>query len=326
MMVCASTPAALAHHSNAQFDTDEVLTFEATVTRYEWKNPHVFVHVETTDESGATIQLQVEGDGTPILIPLGWSSDSFAVGERVTVSGNPARDPARRAVLGREIVKRDGTVLSPNPEFLRTASAPGTGRATDLNGVWLPRREDFFGYLRSVTEWSLTEKGQSYLDAYDGTQNPQADCVSVSSPVIMVYMVHTELEVLADRVVMRSDWMNVERVIYTDGRGHPENGPRTPQGHTIGHWDDGTLIMDTTLFSAHSGGLVVGVPSGEQKHIVERLSLSADGRALNYEFFLEDPEYLRAPVTGSAVWAYRPDLQPAASDCDLEAAQRFLQE
>jgi len=193
-----------------------------------------------------------------------------------------------------------------------------------MTGSWLPRREDFYTYLRSVGSGSLTEKGRSYLSQYDGTQNPQANCISVSSPVIMVYMVYTELEVLADRVVMRSDWMNVERVIYTDGRGHPSNGERTPQGHTIGRWEDDVLVMDTALFSEHSGGLVVGVPSGEQKHIEERLSLSADGTALNYEFLLEDPEYLIEPVKGAARWDYRPDLSKAAGDCDIEAAQRFL--
>jgi hypothetical protein len=321
---CCCAPVALAHHSNAQFDTSEVVTFEATVTRFEWKNPHVFIQVEARNDTGERVEIQVEGDGTPVLMPLGWSRDSLQVGDVVTVSASPARDSRRRAVLGREIITPDGRVLTPNPEFLPVASPESTHTATGLDGVWLPRHEDFFAYLRSVNDWSLTAKGQAYLDAYDGTQNPQADCIPVSSPVIMVYMVHTEIETLDDRVVIRSDWMNVERVVYTDGRGHPQDGVRTPQGHSIGHWDGDALVIDTTLFNEHSGGLVVGVPSGLDKHITERLSLGEDRSSLNYEFVLEDPEYLRAPVRGSAVWTYRPDLVPAASDCDIEAAQRFL--
>jgi len=315
-----------AHHSNAQFRLDEVVRFAATVTAYEWKNPHVFVQVETTDDNGEPVALQVEGDGTSVLVPLGWSRDSLEVGDRVWIEANPARSASRPSVLGRAITKQDGTILFPNPEFIRTASPAATDAATGLNGVWLPRHEDFFTYMRSAPSWSLTELGQQYLDAYDGSQNVQAECVSVSSPAIMVYMVHTELEVLEDRVIMKSDWMNVERVIYTDGRTHPEHGDRTPQGHTIGHWEGDALVMDTRLFSAHPGGLVIGVPSGLQKHLRERLTLQADGKALRYEFVLEDPEYLLEPVTGSAIWHYRPELEPAANECDLEAAQRYLKE
>jgi hypothetical protein len=313
-----------AHHSNSPFQLDEVISFEATVTRFEWKNPHVFVHVRTVFENDSPIEVQVEGDGTAILKPIGWSAEAFSVGDRVLVEANPSRNPARGAVLGRKITKQDGTEYFPNPEFITSGTPASQQVAESLSGVWLPRREDFYKYLGSVSSWSLTELGQQYLSAYDGTQNPQANCISVSSPVIMVYMVHTELELLADRVVMHSDWMNVDRIIYTDGRGHPPNGERTPQGHSIGRWDGDTLVMDTALFSEHSGGLVVGVPSGPQKHIAERLTLSEDRTALLYEFELQDPDYLREPVTGSARWNYRPDLEPAAGECDLEAAQRFL--
>ncbi len=315
-----------AHHSNAQFDLSRVVSFTGTVTRFEWKNPHIFVHVEIIEDNGERVTIQVEGDGTPVLIPLGWSADSLSPGDRVFIEANPARNAARRSVLGRRMIKADGSALIPNPEFFEPNRASSDESATSLSGIWLPRYEDFFGLLASAASWPLTPRGREYRSAYDVTQNPQADCIPVSSPLIMVYMVHTELEMLPDRIVMHSDWMNVERTIYLDGRSHPENGERTLQGHTVGRWEGDTLVMDTALFAEHAAGIVTGLPGSEQKRIVERLSLSNDGKVLDYEFVLEDPVYLLEPVTGSGRWDYRPDLEPAASDCDLEAAQRYLNE
>jgi hypothetical protein len=57
----------------------------------------------------------------------------------------------------------------------------------------------------------------------------------------------------------------------------------------------------------------------------ERLSVGTDGRTLSYEFLLEDPEFLLEPVSGKAVWDYRPDLEPTAAACDLDSARRFLE-
>ena len=68
------------------------------------------------------------------------------------------------------------------------------------------------------------------------------------------------------------------------------------------------------------------MPSGTQKHLVERFGLSADRTTLTYSFTLEDPEYLAAAFEGSAVWDHRPDLQYTAEPCDLENARRYLEE
>ena len=174
------------------------------------------------------------------------------------------------------------------------------------------------------TDWSLTPAAEHVRDAYDGVQTPQADCVPVSTPAIMLYPVHTEIVVLSDRVLFRKDWMDVERVIYTDGRRHPESGDRTTQGHTIGEWDGATLVMDTALFEEHILGTNGRVPSGRQKRVKEWLSLSEDRRSLTYKFSVEDTEYLRAPVSGESIWDFRPDLAHSGLPCDKDSASSPL--
>ena len=46
---------AAAHHSQAIYDTDKVITIEGVVTDYRWTNPHTYLYVETQNDSGDTV-------------------------------------------------------------------------------------------------------------------------------------------------------------------------------------------------------------------------------------------------------------------------------
>ena len=132
-----------------------------------------------------------------------------------------------------------------------------------------------------------------------------------------------EIEILDDRVLIRSEFYGVERTIYTDGRGHPAEGPRTIQGHSVGHWEGTSLVVDTRLFADFRVAHGPGVPSGAQKHTVERFELSPDGSDLNIEIHVEDPEFVE-PYTISTTWDYAPDQQMEPFACDSESARAFL--
>ena len=97
------------------------------------------------------------------------------------------------------------------------------------------------------------------------------------------------------------------------------------QGHSIGRWDGGVLIVDTASFAPHRIGNGAGLPGGARKHLVERFALAADG-GLTYSYELEDPEYLKERVTGMSLWAYRPDVDFVVTPCDPRNARRFLTE
>jgi hypothetical protein len=116
--------------------------------------------------------------------------------------------------------------------------------------------------------------------------------------------------------------MDVERVVFTDGRERPEDGERTIQGHTTARWEGDALEMDTRLFADHILGTNGSIPSGREKHIVERLSLSEDRKSIVYEYRVEDPEFLLEPISGRATWDYRPHLEPSGLPCDLSSARR----
>ena len=52
---------AAAHHSQAIYDTDQIVTIEGIVTDYRWTNPHTYLYVETQSDSGETVVRAIEG-------------------------------------------------------------------------------------------------------------------------------------------------------------------------------------------------------------------------------------------------------------------------
>lgn len=100
-----------AHHSfAAEFDINRPIALDGVVTRMEFSNPHSWLHLEVTTDSGEKQQWQVEGGAPNALIRRGWNRNSIPAGIRVHVEGFQARDRSFRA-SGREITLPDGSSL-----------------------------------------------------------------------------------------------------------------------------------------------------------------------------------------------------------------------
>ncbi|MCY3730764.1 MAG: DUF6152 family protein, partial [Rhodospirillaceae bacterium] len=94
----ASAPAD-AHHSDAGYDRGTIVAFEAQVSRYVFRNPHVTIFVETAGEGGETVEWEIETGSTPIMSRSGWSASLLRPGDTVTVRAHPERSARRRAIL-----------------------------------------------------------------------------------------------------------------------------------------------------------------------------------------------------------------------------------
>jgi hypothetical protein len=316
--------AANAHHSQAQFNLDPqaVVTIEGTVTRFDFRNPHVYLYLETVAADGATVLWELEATSTPNLIRRGWSAATVGPGDAVRIDIHPPRDPALH-------VARVGTLHLADGQSLSATSGgvpPASRRATSFAGRWYSRGE--VGQMqmdRTATPWPLTAKARAALAVYDGTQNPQVDCIPMTAPTIMLYQTVVDVTLTPERMDIAGEWLGYERAVWLDGRAHPPASERSLQGHSIGRWEGATLVVDTTNFADHAAGNAFEIPSGSGKHTVERLTLSADGRRIDYRFVLEDPEYITAPITGEGYWEYQPDLERQALECDPEVARRFAE-
>ena len=86
------------------------------------------------------------------------------------------------------------------------------------------------------------------------------------------------------------------RVIYMDGRGHPQDPIPTWWGHSIGQWEGDTLVVDTVGYNDKFWMDSRGTPHTEQMHTVERYTRMSWG-ALRHVFTLDDPGAFSRPMT-----------------------------
>lgn len=93
-----------AHHGNAAYDIDKVVTVKGTVTAYVWANPHVFVKVDAKDDSGNTQHWVIEAQNAVNQATAGWSEETFKPGDQVVIDVTPAKN-------GRTIGKFKGRIV-----------------------------------------------------------------------------------------------------------------------------------------------------------------------------------------------------------------------
>ena len=89
-----AVPAA-AHHSFSQFDSDKMFVWEGTVKEYAWTNPHTHVTVvvpPTAKDQRTVGTWEVEGAAPNIMARQGWTRNSFKVGDKIVLVGQPMRD------------------------------------------------------------------------------------------------------------------------------------------------------------------------------------------------------------------------------------------
>ena len=87
------------------------------------------------------------------------------------------------------------------------------------------------------------------------------------------------------------------RVIYMDGRQHPRHEDLRPTflGHSIGHWEGDTLVIDTVGFNEKQW-IAGAYPTTEDLHLIERIS-RPNLKTLTYEATIDDPSAYEGPWT-----------------------------
>jgi hypothetical protein len=318
------TPAS-AHHSRAAFDTTTEVTIEGVVKNVVWANPHVYMTLEVAGPGGQPVAQEVEVGPLSSLRPLGLTQEALAAGDRVTVRANPNRAGPGHTVVGLDVTTSDGTIY-PLHVFGRARPPPAAQKAAGLAGRWVPLTTGLQGLVQGASTWPLTDVGRQGIADVKSQQASQSECSPWPAPLLMALPVMRTIDVSADTITVRFDWMNGLRAVHMNLNEHPAGVAPSPQGHSIGRWDGAALVIDTVAFTPHREGAGFGIPSGASKHLIERLTLDADRATLTYEFTVEDPLSLTQAVTRRFQWAYRPDLEPTGQPCDAEIATRFLRE
>lgn len=106
--------AASAHHSfSAEFDSSKPVKLEGTVLKFEWVNPHSWIHIMAPDpnQGNKTVEWKVEGGAPSALLRRGWNRNSLPAGTKIIVTAYRSRDGQPRASAA-EISFPDGQTLS----------------------------------------------------------------------------------------------------------------------------------------------------------------------------------------------------------------------
>ena len=83
----ALAPAALAHHSQSEYDSRKKVEVEGTVSKVEWKSPHAWIHIDVTNEKGEKVNWHFELPSPNTLMRRGWTRDSLKIGDKINLLG-----------------------------------------------------------------------------------------------------------------------------------------------------------------------------------------------------------------------------------------------
>lgn len=178
------------------------------------------------------------------------------------------------------------------------------GTLPDWSGVWTPFISD---QKRRVTTdpvpWQPKVSEQiAAMMAEEDAGRPRGlfiNCLPEGMPTWML-ITHNAFEFAftPGRVTILGEMDgNRLRRIYTDGRPHPPDPDPTFHGHSIGHWEGSTLVVDTVAVLPQvylAVGEAVGIPNNGDLHVLERIHL-AEPDVLYDELEIIAPHVLTAP-------------------------------
>jgi len=115
----AFAPLARAHHSQSEYDLKGKVEVEGEITKVEWRSPHAWIYVDVVSDKGEKVNWGFELPSPVTLMRRGWTRDSLKPGDRVKVTGAPAKNFPTIAIAN---FIRDG---SGKPLFTGTTQVSG---------------------------------------------------------------------------------------------------------------------------------------------------------------------------------------------------------
>jgi hypothetical protein len=98
------------------------------------------------------------------------------------------------------------------------------------------------------------------------------------------------------------------RTIYMDGREHPTDLDPSYGGHSIGHWEGDTLVVDSIGYNERGWIDARGSPNTKLLHLTERFT-RVDFNTLVYEMIVDDPGAYTAVWKTGMVMTWTPDSE-----------------
>jgi hypothetical protein len=209
-------------------------------------------------------------------------------------SGKPIEDPALKAKI-----------------------SPGTVILADTGAVEFGIMD--FGGLK------LTPVAEAAAKAWDSQDDMSVANACRIPSIVYAMQGPFPIEIFqgTEMTVIRLEYFDMARVIFTDGRKHmPAGAPVTKTGDSIGHWEGDTLVVDT-IHLKEATITNNGLSHSEKIRVIERFKLSADGKKLLATQEFEDPEMLLNKGVRFITWNRVEGDHVHAYDCDPSFAENY---
>jgi len=181
--------------------------------------------------------------------------------------------------------------------FTATAFAQAPARKTppNLEGGWriqyTPNLADALGRQPPYTPY-----GAERWRTVDTSKDPTGVCLPpgpsrvLTSPFPFLFVQRD------DRIALLFEYQTIWRVIYMDGRKHPDDIADYPEfmGHSIGHWDGDTLVVDTVGINERSWLDTAGHEHSGKLHLTERFRKVSEDK-IEWTVTFDDPVFFSRP-------------------------------
>lgn len=192
----------------------------------------------------------------------------------------------------------------------------------DFDGTWVGIR----GVDLRKFRMDLTPAGQAWLDSYDARMDePQKRCVSPGLVAAVTWIFPFELIVMEEknRLTMLYEAFNLLRRVHMHQAELPAFYPQSSMGYSQGRFENGELIIETTMLSASTRDFN-GEPVSENTRIVERYFLTNNGDRLNLVMHMHDPDNYHRPPIRRRAWDRDDAAQLFPFECDPDSFFRQL--
>lgn len=91
---------AIAHHGVAGYDLTKTITLHGTVTKFDWSNPHIVVHMDAKNANGEVQNWAIELAAPTHMSRIGWTKNAMKAGDEIIADVHPAQNGAPVGISG----------------------------------------------------------------------------------------------------------------------------------------------------------------------------------------------------------------------------------
>lgn len=179
------------------------------------------------------------------------------------------------------------------------AKTPAAANPRDFNGLWITSTTDLTQDLLPGQEISFTHYGAERYRKVDMALAPANTCQPYGPTRAMQSTYPYQMVQTPGVIAVVFEHIDY-RLIYTDGRGHPEDISDYPEwnGHSIGRWEGDTLIVDTVGIIDKSWLDASGLEHSDKLHLIERFQKTGPD-SFKWTVTVEDSVFFTKPFTYS---------------------------